>query len=188
VDYTKITVAEAIREIERVTTEVRRDFGMLSPEQLNWKPAPDRWSIGECLEHLITANSTYFAIVEGILAGRYAKPIGGRIPGYAGLCGRMLVNAVSPQATRKVKTMPVFEPARSAVDANEVARFAEHQHKLIELVRRSERLDLEKTIVASPATSMIVYSLLDAWRLIAAHEARHLEQARKVMKAEGFEA
>lgn len=187
-DYTKITLGEAIREIERVTAEVRRDFDMLSPEQLNWKPAPDRWSIGECLEHLITANSLYFGIVEAILAGQHGKPLLGRIPGYAGMCGRMLVNAVSPQTARKVKTMAVFEPAHSTVDGNEVARFAEHQSKLVESIRKSERLNLEKTIIASPATSMIVYSLLDAWRLIAAHEVRHLEQARNVAKMDGFGA
>jgi len=185
VGYTKITLEEAIREIERVTAEVRRDFEMLSPERLNWKPVPDRWSIGECLEHLIAANSLYFGIVEAMLAGRYRKPLLGRIPGYAGLCGRMLINAVSPQTARKVKTAAVFEPARSAVDANEVARFAEHQHKLVETIRKSERLNPATTIVASPVTSMIVYSLLDAWRLIAAHEVRHLGQARNVAAMDG---
>lgn len=185
-DYTKITVAEAIREIERVTAEVNRDFGSLSPIQLNWKPAADRWSIGECLEHQITANGLYFPIVEAILAGRYSKPLLGRIPGYPGMCGRMLIKAVSPQTARKVKTMAVFEPARSTVDADEVARFSEHQGRLVELIRKSEPLDLRKVIVASPATSMIVYSLLDAWRLIAAHEVRHLGQARHVAAMDGF--
>jgi hypothetical protein len=139
VDYTKITPAEAIREIERVTAEVKRDFSALSPAQLNWKPAPDRWSIGECLEHLITANSLYFGIVEPILAGQYSKPLLGRIPGYPRVLGRILINAVSPQETRKAQTMRVFEPARSTVDADEIARFAEHQDKLVQLIRRSER-------------------------------------------------
>ena len=187
-DYTKITVGEAIREIERVTSEVTDDFGSLTPAQLNWKPAPDRWSVGECLEHLITSNSRYFDIVDAILAGRYSNPVLGRIPGYPGMCGRMLVNAVSPQTARRVKTMAVFEPARSTVDADEVARFSEHQGRLVECIRKSEGLSLQKTIVASPATSMIVYSLLDAWRLIAAHEVRHLEQARKVAAAHGLPA
>lgn len=185
-DYTKITVAEAVREIERVTAGVRQEFGSLTPAQLNWKPAPDRWSVGECLEHLITANGTYFPIVEALLAGQYRKPFLSNIPGYTGMCGRMLVNAVSPQTARKVKTVPVFEPARSTVDADEITLFAEHQDKLIALIRKSERLTLDKTIVASPATSMIVYSLLDAWRLLAAHEARHLLQARNVTKLDGF--
>ena len=185
-DYTKITVAEAIQEIERVTAEVNRGFGSLSPTQLNWKPAADRWSIGECIEHLMTANGRYSPVVEAILAGQYSKPLLGRIPGYPAMCGRMLINAVSPQTTRKVKTMAVFEPARSTVDAEEVARFSEHQGRLVKLIRKSEQLDLRKTIVASPATSMIVYSLLDAWRLIAAHEVRHLGQARNVAVMDGF--
>ena len=187
-DYTKISVAEAVREIERVTAEVNQEFYSFTQAQINWKPAPDRWSVGECLEHLITANSRYFPMVEGILAGRYSKPLLGRIPGYPGMCGRMLINAVSPQTARKVKTMAVFEPTRSTVDADEVARFSEHQDGLVELIRKSERLDLHKTIVASPATSVIVYSLLDAWRLIAAHEVRHLGQARNVAATRGFSA
>ena len=185
-DCTKISLAEAIHEIERVTSEVGRHFGALSPAQLNWKPAPERWSIGECLEHLITANSLYFGIVEAILVGQYSKPFLGRVPGYPGLCGRMLVNAVSPQTARKVKTLQVFEPARSTVDADEVVRFTKHQGRLVELIRESERLDLEKTIIASPATSIIVYSLLDAWRLIAAHEVRHLGQARNAAEMGHF--
>ncbi len=185
-DYTKITLAEAIREIERVTSEVNRDFGDYSPTQLNWKPAPDRWSVGECLEHLIQTNGWYFGIVEPILAGEYRKPFLSRIPGYPVMLGRMLVSAVSPQEARKVKTMAVFEPARSTVDADEVARFTEYQDRLVDLIRKSERLDLERTIIASPATPMIVYSLLDAWRLIAAHEVRHLGQARNVTKMDGF--
>lgn len=179
-DYTKITVAEAVSEIERVTAEVSQEFGTLTPAQLNWKPAADRWSVGECLEHLIAANGHYFGIAEAILAGSYRKPLLRCIPGYAGMCGRMLVNAVSPQTARKVKTVAVFEPARSTVDADEIARFSQHQSQLIAAIRSSERLRLDKTIIASPATPVIVYSLLDAWRLIAAHEVRHLGQARSV--------
>ena len=187
-DYTKISLAEAIREIERVTAAVKREFGSFSAQQLNWKPAPNRWSIGECLEHLIQTNGWYFGIVEPILAGQYSKPLAGRIPGYPGLLGRILINAVSPQEARKTETMAVFEPARRTVDTDEIARFTEQQSKLVELIRRSERLDLKRTIIASPATSTIVYSLLDAWRLIAAHEMRHLGQARNVAKMDGFGA
>lgn len=187
-DYTKISVAEAVREIERVTADVKQEFGSLTSAQLNWKPAPDRWSVGECLEHLIAANSQYFGIVEAILAGKYSKPFFGRIPGYPGMCGRMLVDAVSPQTARKVKTVSVFEPERSTVDADEVTRFAAHQGELLGCIRKSERLDLDETIIASPATPVIVYSLLDAWRLIAAHEVRHLGQARNVAANEGFGA
>lgn len=185
-DYTKLTLPESIETIEQVSSSVRHDFGSYSANQLNWKPGPEQWSISECLEHLVTTNGTYFAPVEALLADNYPMPFLGRIPGYSRICGRMLINAVSPQAARKVKTSPVFEPAPSTVDANEIAHFEEHQAKLLELIHLSKRLDLEKTIIASPAMSVIVYSLMDAWRLIAAHELRHLGQARRVSQNSGF--
>ena len=37
----------------------------LSPAQLHYKPAPDRWSVAECLEHII--------VVEGIILGNVEK-------------------------------------------------------------------------------------------------------------------
>jgi hypothetical protein len=56
-------------ERERATTylaETResllRTMRGLSPVQLQYKPAPDRWSVAECLEHII--------IVEGFLIAR----------------------------------------------------------------------------------------------------------------------
>lgn len=185
-DYAKLSVDDAVGEIERVSAAAKRDFGMLSADQLNWKPGPKQWSVGECLEHLIRTNGWYFGIMDAILAGDYRRPFMSRIPGYASWCGRFLIQAVSPQTSRKVGTVSAFAPARSTVDANEVAYFADEQRRLIELVAKSKKLDLAKTMIASPATPAIVYSLLDAWRLIAAHEVRHLGQARRVTEDPSF--
>jgi hypothetical protein len=184
-DYTQLTVDEAIALIEHVSSEARRDLGGLSMDQLNWKPSPAQWSVGECLEHLITSSGLYLTIVNSILAGNYRRPFLSRVPGYAGMCGRFLTRAVSPDA-RKVKTLSAFQPTRSSVDADEVARFEESQRSLADSMRGSKSLDLEATFFASPATSMIVYSLLDAWRLLATHGLRHLDQARRVTQADAF--
>jgi hypothetical protein len=41
-------------------------------------------------------------------------------------------------------------------------------------------------IITSPFASVMVYILLDAFRLIVAHERRHFAQAQRVMEADGF--
>lgn len=184
-DYTQLTFDESLALMERVSAEVRSDLGSLSTDQLNWKPGPKQWSVGECLEHLITTNDLYSAIAESVLATQHRRPFLSRIPGYAGMCGRMLIRAVSPSA-RKVKTLSVFFPGRSSVHADEIDRFEESQRRLINWIQKSEPLDLEETFIASPATSMIVYSLMDGWRLLATHGLRHLEQVRRVTQTEGF--
>ncbi|HYL68181.1 MAG TPA: DinB family protein [Candidatus Limnocylindria bacterium] len=61
-------------ERERATTylaETRerllRTMRGLSPAQLQYKPAPDRWSVAECVEHIIMVESFLLANVEKTL-------------------------------------------------------------------------------------------------------------------------
>jgi hypothetical protein len=52
-----------------------------------------------------------------------------------------------------------------------------------------ERLDERRAaqaIMTSPFIGVITYSVLDGWRLIFAHDRRHIEQARRVMSSQDF--
>ena len=40
--------------------------------------------------------------------------------------------------------------------------------------------------MASPFVGIVTYSVLDGWRLMVAHERRHVQQARRVMATPGF--
>jgi hypothetical protein len=53
-------------------------------------------------------------------------------------------------------------------------------------MRSLENKDPAETIITSPFASVVVYSLLDAFRLIVAHERRHFAQAQRVMETAGF--
>ncbi len=65
-------MADAPHLVALATTlaaEAEQSFGHLSVRQLNSKPHPEQWSVGQCLHHLVTSNSTYFPIFEKIIAG-----------------------------------------------------------------------------------------------------------------------
>ncbi len=64
-----------------------------------------------------------------------------------------------------------------------IVRFVRHQGEMAALMRATEGADLRRTIVTSPVAT---YSLLDAYRIVVAHERKHFEQARRVTEAEGF--
>ena len=53
---------------------------------------------------------------------------------------------------------------------------------------RTEHLDLEKIVITSPAAGVVIYSLMDAYRLIVVHEQRHFQQAKRVTEETGFPA
>ncbi len=47
----------------------RARFGGLTTDQLNWKPSVEQWSVAQCYDHLVTANTAYFPTFETISSG-----------------------------------------------------------------------------------------------------------------------
>ena len=166
--------------------DAQNTFGSLSPEQLNWKPGADQWSIAQCLDHLIVVNSPYFPLIEKIAKGEYRTTLKERMPLLPYLFGSMILRSVQPETQRRSKAFRKFHPSGSAIDAGIVVRFKAHQQELVHCMQKTEDLKLEDIIITSPVSSFITYSLFDAYRIVVAHEQRHLAQARRVMQTEGF--
>ena len=48
----------SFKDIHNVVLSLAED---LSDEQLNWKPRPESWSVGQCLDHLAVINPFYLS-------------------------------------------------------------------------------------------------------------------------------
>ena len=175
-------------ELGAVTEDARKVFGGLSAAQLNWKPSAGRWSVGQCFDHLIKTNRCFLPDIERVAAGKYRSSLWGRVSPLSGFFGRMILKALDPVRGRKVSAPRVFRPASSDVGADAIEQFARHQRELAEKMRATAGADLRRTVVTSPVSPVVTYSLLDAYRIVVAHERRHFEQARRVTEAEGFPA
>jgi len=55
-----------IKRTETLLKKTTEEFGSLTATQLNKKPAPEKWSIGQVFDHLIIYNSTYYPIYEKV--------------------------------------------------------------------------------------------------------------------------
>ena len=176
-----------IDEIEELTGLYRARFGNLDADELNWKPAPDAWSVGQVLDHLIRTNESYFPLLEGARADDYRPPLHGRLGFVARFLGRLILKAVRPEATRKVRTMPAWEPTESDVSSDVVERFVRHQGELADVVRGAADLVERGVVIPSPASRLLVYDVGSAFDILVAHERRHLGQATEVrdLRADG---
>ena len=174
------------RKFESVTADARREFNNLSAEQLNWKPSAAEWSIGQCLDHLITTNSHFFTGFDQIIKGEKKQTLWESLPLLPTLFGRFVVNATNPKTARKVKSPKAFAPASSSVDASIVGKFIDHQGEVASKLKALEKVDARKVKVTSPITKFVAFSLLDACTIMVNHEQRHLEQARRVLESSGF--
>ena len=168
-----------------VANEARSTFGHLTPSQLNWKPSAERWSVAQCFDHLLTSNKGYLPIIDNVLAG-YRRTFWQSMPVLPGLMGKLLIKSMDPASTRKVKAPKRFQPAQSEISASVINDFVAQQKQIVDKMKSTEHLDLEKIVITSPVAGVVIYSLMDAYRLIVVHEQRHFQQAKRVTEEPGF--
>lgn len=181
-------VPQLIGQLKRVSEEATDSFSSLTPEQLNWKPSANEWSIAQCFEHLIVSNAGYIPLIEKVVRGEHKPSLKERVPVLPRFFGSMVLKAVQPQGQRKYKAGRGFQPSTSSIGSDIITRFTTQQAQLAERMQSTTDLDLRNIIVTSPVASFVTYSLLDAYRIVVAHEQRHLAQAKRVTARDAFPA
>lgn len=177
--------AQLVEELEAIVESARRNFGDLSPAQINWKPGADGWSVGQCFEHLIKTNGLFFPELERIAGGGRANSFLENYSPLSSFFGNLLINSLKKDERKfKAPSKAIVPP--SDVDASIVELFAAHQADLIERIKRTETADWKKTKITSPFMKLVTYTLADGFRVVVEHERRHVRQAERVMQAESF--
>ena len=182
---------ERIREVTSalatVAAEATTRFGGLSSAQLNWKPAPDRWSVAQCFDHLITTHRLYLPLLRQLHAGAYRSSFWERRSPLSGFFGRLLIRSLQPENLKKMKTTSKAEPSASEIDGGIIERYRVHQDELITALHGIPAgVDPRTTIITSPLLSLITYSLDDCLTILVVHSQRHFGQAMRVTEAAGF--
>lgn len=185
-DYQNLTLSQIYDEAEAIAGDAKALFGHLNSEQLNWKASADSWSVAQCLDHLISINREYYPVFDRILKGDYKKTVLHRLPFLPAFFGRVMIKALSPNSRQKFKAPGAAQPSSSSIDPQIVEGFITHQRETLAKMRSLEGSDPAGIIITSPFASVVVYTLLDAFRLMVAHERRHFAQAGRVMEADGF--
>lgn len=170
-----------IERLDGTTAEYDKYFSPLDKEALNWRPEPHKWSIAQCIDHVVVTNESYYPILEGLKAGTYKPGPLGRLPLLPRLFGKMIISTVGPERKRKVKTFPIWEPTYTTIDFDVLEQLRRSHERLKESFRAIPEERYHSIIISSPANRHIVYPLADAMEILALHGQRHLEQAKEVM-------
>ena len=159
----------------------------LVEDQLNWKPAPEKWSIAQCLDHLTVASNKfepYFA--AALERGRKKWPVSAAPMYRPTLVGGWLIKQVTPETGRNLPAPKVFRPSESSSIHGALDTFLKQQARFLEFVREADGIDYNKTRLRSPVTPLMRYSLADAFVVTVVHEQRHLAQACRVRESSNF--
>jgi len=148
----------------------------LTLEELNVKPNEKDWSIGQVVDHIITTNSAYYPVFDDVLNGQGSQSFIAKVPGMHKFLGNLIYKSVLDTNPKKIKTAPVFEPAKSEIESDLWDRFDQMQEKMQSYVQSFSPGQLD-IIISSPASPLVVYKVSRALDIICVHEKRHLNQA-----------
>src|ERR1041384_450839 len=170
-DYQNADLPSLITATNNIAGEAKDTFGHLTPAQRNCNPSAERWSVAQCFEHLLNSNHGYFPIIDNVLAG-HKQTFWQSMPVLPGFMGKLLIKSLDPVKGRNLKAPKRFLPAQSDITATVIDDFAAQHATIADKMKSTEHLDLEKIIISSPVTSVVTYSLMDAYRVIVVHARR----------------
>lgn len=183
--YTALSSAQLADEFSAIADDAATAFGRFDGTQLNWQPQASSWSIAQCFDHLLKTDHEMLRAIGRALARGATPTIWQRLPLWPRLLGRILVTSQGPGGTKKYAAPAAARPASSDIAPDAIERFIAGQSRAIAGVRTLSAADGQR-IMVSPFVAQITYSVLDGYRLIAAHQRRHVEQATRVATHPAF--
>jgi uncharacterized damage-inducible protein DinB len=121
--------AEVIELLQRSEKELMQAIADLTEPQWTFKPGPERWSVGEVVEHIVLADALLFeTAVKSLDSQPDAK--------WDATLGKTnTIRKALPDRSRKVDAPPAIKPKQTMTRAALLARFKEQRAKVLAYVR-----------------------------------------------------
>jgi DinB family protein len=176
-------IADIFGMIEKAQVRLTASVSGLSETQENYRPAPDRWTIAENVEHLSIVNSGFLRLTFKLLKKAEAdpKPV---IPDLA-----LLPITMTDEGKLKPGKLSAPETVCPQGGVSVAEALAKNQSVINELFNLKERLalvDLSEQTWNHPALGQL--NLYQWLLLLAEHEDRHRFQIEEVKASDAFPA
>lgn len=146
------------------------------------RPTPREWSAAECLAHLSLSTEQFLPVLQKAIEDARTKGWTSTKKPAMDVVGRALRWFLEPPIRKRVKTAGRFVPRSARAKAEAFGEFAALQSKLVDTLHSADGLDLRKIKVTSPFDRRVKYNLYSAFRILVAHQRRHLWQAEKAVE------
>jgi hypothetical protein len=158
--------------------------GGLSPAQLNWRPAEDLWSVGQCLQHLHVANEVYLPAIATALDDRRPSPVQDITPGWF---GRWFIRTyIEPSSTGKRARAPRKIAPAQHIDPSVLDLFLRSNEVARDLVHRAGAYNVNRIRFGNPFVPLLRFTVGTGLEIVWRHQRRHLMQAERIRQAPGF--
>ncbi|HVS12333.1 MAG TPA: DinB family protein [Thermoanaerobaculia bacterium] len=149
-------------------------------EAWSWKPAPERWSVAECAEHIVKTEAALLSTGREALAGEPDPEWESKTAGKADFIAQVM-----PDRTGRAQAPQEVRPQGGVSKEELIATFRAQRAELAALIA-DEALELKRYTQEHPFP---VFGTLNAhqWLIyVPLHTIRHSKQIREVQETPGY--
>ena len=152
----------------------------LSEAQWTYKPAADRWSVGETAEHIVLAEGLLFSKLEEAMANAPNPDWETKTAGKT-----EFIERVMPDRSHKAQAPEPIQPHNKWTQEETIARYKELRARSLKLINETDT-PLKNHTADHPFP---VFGTLNAYQwliYIPLHNIRHNQQITEVKNSQGF--
>jgi DinB superfamily len=172
----QITIAEQIRQITRYAEALvlQRDKADLVA-----RLKPGSWSVAECLDHLKQTTRAFLPAILEAIAEAPKLTRNRRL--RTGILSNLFIWNLNPPYRIRFKVLPQLTPQNPDSETAWTG-FVESQSQLLETLLSTAGLAIDEVRIKSPIYARISYNVHGAFRMLAAHQSRHIWQIERILK------
>jgi hypothetical protein len=175
-------LAAVSRDIASVTIKsenLRDRYHVVSFSQ---RPRPNSWSATECFDHLVRTTNAFLPAISAAIAHAPKFRIDRSL--RAGVIASLFVRRLEPPYRLRFKVLAPLTPKQQEFEAA-WTDFLASQSRLSETVHSATGFAIDRVHIKSPVYGRIRYNVYGAFRILAAHQRRHLWQIEQILR--GFD-
>ena len=177
----------AIDDVEKELNDATRQAWALvqstDPRLFTVRPAQGSWSAAECISHLSISTEMFLPVLKKAIEDARTRGLTSKKEPGMDVLGRVLKWFLEPPIRQRMRTSAPFVPRSVRAKAEAFGEFASLQSKLAELLEGARGLNLRKLKIVSPFDRRVKYNVYSAFKIVVAHQRRHLWQAEQAVAA-----
>ena len=168
----------AVKYLEKTRDEVLQATKGLSDAQWNFKPAPDRWSVAEIIEHIAAAEDSLMDNVRNKVMKAPARTEADNVKAL----DEMVLQRIPDRTTKAQAPEPLKPTNRFGSPKQSLKHFLDSRTETIAFLKKTDDL-------RQHATDSLLRKKLDGYEwvlFVAAHSERHTKQIEEVKADPNF--
>jgi hypothetical protein len=166
-------------QIEQLTKDAEILVLGRNKTELMTRLEPRSWCVAECLDHLTQTSRAFLPAISEAVARAPKLKTNRRL--RTGILPSLFIRHLNPPYHFRFKVLPRLAPQNLDSDVAWDS-FVQSQSELVTVLGSAAGLAIDEISIKSPLYARIRYNIYGAFRMLAAHQSRHVWQISQILR------